>query len=118
MDDLASPRFGSYFATSNTYAQNFKNKFSDVNTQIYQAHHAIPRELEYNFKMITNSDINSLENLRGMPNQALRTEITNLWKSWLAPYKQSGTNPTMSFLMEKANYIGNNYGTKFIPTVR
>lgn len=118
VDDLASPRFGPYFADSRNYNPKFKERFPEVADQVSQVHHAIPREIEYNFNLVSNSDINSLENLRGMPSQAFHSVITEHWRVWLKPYKDTGTKPSMDFLREKAKWIDDNFGSQFIPPVR
>lgn len=118
VDNLASPKFGSYFATSSTYNVNFKNKFSEVKDKIVEVHHAVPREIEYGFGLISNSEINSLENLRGMPSREFHQIITEKWRIWLKPYKDTNTKPSIQFLLNKAKEIDDTYGANFIPPVR
>ena len=52
VDNLAEPKFGSYFATSNTYATNFKNKFNEVRDQIAEVHHAVPQEISDKWNLV------------------------------------------------------------------
>ena len=64
------------------------------------------------------SDMHSLENLRGMPSQTFHQNITNIWNSFLQPYRNSGQAPPMNLILQKAKEIDDLYGAQFIPPVR
>jgi hypothetical protein len=118
VDNLATPKFGSYFATSSTYNANFKNKFSEVKDKIVQVHHAVPQELSNRWGLVNQSDMHSLENLRGMPSQTFHQNITNIWNSFLQPYRNSGQAPPMNLILQKAKEIDDLFGAQFIPPIR
>lgn len=118
VDDLAQPKFGSYFATSNTYAQNFKSKFSEVYNEIGQVHHAVPQAVlnKYPNLNITQDMMHSLENLRGIPSNGTLNHqtITNIWSQFYSNYP----NATLQQILNKAKDIDDTYGHLFVPPVR
>ena len=118
LDDLSVPRFGSHFATKNTYNANFKRKFAEVKDEISEVHHAIPQEVSDRWNLVGQTEMHSLENLRGMPSRTFHQNITNMWNAFFRPYKDAGTTPAMSDIIDFAKGIDDQYGSQFIPPIR
>ncbi|MBK8053353.1 MAG: hypothetical protein IPK35_08800 [Saprospiraceae bacterium] len=118
VDDLASPRFGPYFATKNTYAQNYRTLFYEVANDIQAVHHAIPQAVltKYPNLNISQDMMHSLENLRGIPSNGSvnHQTITNSWTQFYNNYP----NATLQQLIDKAKEIDNQYGHLFVPPIR
>lgn len=118
IDDLKTPKLGGYFATKSTYNANFKNKFSDVSDQIGEVHHAVPRwvQTRYAHLGITNNQLHSLENLRGIPNNNSldHTTITNYWEA----FYNSNQNANLGEVMDFVKFIDDEFGHLFVPPVR
>ncbi len=118
VDDLSFPKLGGYFATLGTYNPRFKSEFADVADQIGEVHHAVPQWVltRYPHLSITNDQMHSLENLRGIPNNGTldHATITNYWEG----FYNTNQNPTYQELMEFTKFIDDEFGHLFIPPVR
>lgn len=118
VDDLATPRLGGYFATIYNYNPNFKAHFSDVANNIGAVHHAVPQDVltRYPYFGITNDQMHSLENLRGIPNNGSldHQTITNYWQAFF------NSNPNASYyeVMNYVKFIDDEFGHLFVPPVR
>ncbi len=126
VDDVSFPRFG--WATSGDWRGNFRNRFpsSDIPDNVFnnmEVHHAVPQAVltKYPSLGIQNGHMHSVENLRGIPKDALtasgakvHTTVTNLWTTWYA----QNPNATLANIQDYANFIDNLYGHQFIPPVR
>lgn len=64
------------------------------------------------------SDMHSLENLRGMPSKAFHQTITYKWNEFLDPYRKTNTAPPMDLVIQKAKEIDDTFGSQFIPPIR
>lgn len=118
VEDVKIPTLGAYFSTVSTYNSNFKNKFSDIQDKIGEVHHALPQAVQnkYPYFNVTNDQMHSLENLRGIPNDGSldHTAITNYWLGFYY------TNPNASFqeVMDFVKFIDDEFGHLFVPPVR
>lgn len=118
VNDLEIPNLGGYFATINTYQSNFKSKFSEIQNKIGEVHHALPQAVQtrYPYFNVTNDQMHSLENLRGIPNDGSldHTTITNYWVGFYT------TNPNASFqeVMDFVKFIDDEFGHLFVPPIR
>lgn len=118
IDDLKTPKLGGYFATVSSYRENFKNKFNDVKDQIGEVHHAVPQwvQTRYAHLGITNNQMHSLENLRGIPNNNSldHVTITNYWEA----FYNSNQNANIGEIMDFVKFIDDEFGHLFVPPVR
>ena len=90
-----------------------------------EIHHAIPRavfESKYP-TLITEEQLHSLENLRGIPYNAtmpngskLHTHITNLWNNFYNTHPQATTN--LQNIIDFVKTIDDQFGNRFIPPIR
>jgi hypothetical protein len=112
------PSLGGYFATVNNFGSKFKAKFPEVSSQIGDVHHAVPQWVtsRYGHLSLTQNQIHSLENLRGIPaNGSLdHTTITNYWEA----FHHSNPSPGLDEVLDYAKWIDDNFGHLFIPPVR
>jgi pyruvate-formate lyase-activating enzyme len=71
--------------------------------------------------VVTEAEIHSLENLRGIPNEINSdvhlSQIRIEWNRFYRPYVASGTAPTPEQLLQKATEIDAKFGAQFKPPV-
>lgn len=122
VDDLASPRFGSYFATFNNYAEKFRTKWDIPQGEIW-VHHAVERQamtVRYPNLGLTESELNSLENLRGIPaninNEVHLSAIRNRWNAFYS--NNPASTITKQKLLDQAKLIDQEFGHLFNPPIR
>jgi len=131
VDDMRVPSLGTAVATPNIPIDNWRGRFyARMGTALprdMQIHHAIPRDV-FNTRypgLITEAQLHSLANLRGIPNSAkgigvngtevlLHAVITKRWKDWM------DARPTTDIdaLLDFAKQIDDEFGSRFIPPVR
>jgi len=119
VSDLVEPKLGGYFSTNSTYNPNFKNRFSEVANEITAIHHAVPKKVRNVYGLIDDTQLHSLENLRGIPAaDNFHQEITNRWAAWYLPYDQSNTTPSLQAVLNEVKAIDDLYGHRFVPPIR
>ena len=120
VDDLSFPKFGN--STTTNHLDVFDSTFPDLRTDM-QIHHAAPRALlsRYPNLSISQNQMHSIENLRGIPNSlkftkpdgqviSLHQHITNLWNT----FYNNNTNVTnISTIFNEAKKIDDQYGHLF-----
>ena len=115
-----------YKATLGTSTStNYKATFFKANPALegeVAVHHAIEQQVLTKFPgVVTEAEINSLQNLRGIPkgvNSELHlSQIRKEWNQFYRPFEQTGTSPTKAHLLQKATEIDLKYGTQFTPPV-
>jgi hypothetical protein len=124
VDDLADPKFGSYFAHAGNFNAKFREKWGITTGEIW-VHHAVEKDVVNKFPSLANQlsqdMIHSLENLRGIPiplnNQMHLSEIRLIWNRFYDNYSVSNP-PSIQALLAKAKEIDNLYGSQFIPPMR
>lgn len=85
-------------------------------------HHGVEQQVLTKYPgVLTEAEIHSLENLRGIP-KAINSELhlSKIRKEWNSFYRQfdsTGTVPTRQQLLDKATEIDNMFGTRFTPPV-
>jgi hypothetical protein len=85
-------------------------------------HHAVEQQVLSKFPgVVTESEVHSLENLRGIPNE-LNTDlhlsqIRTAWNRFYKPFIESGTQPTQAQLLQKAAEIDAKFGSQFNPPI-
>jgi hypothetical protein len=108
-------------AASNDYRATFFAANPDLEGQVV-VHHAVEQQVLTNFPgVVTEGQINSLENLRGIPYEinpdVHLSQIRIEWNRFYKPFIESGTSPTTAQLLQKAAEIDARFGSQFRPTV-
>jgi hypothetical protein len=85
-------------------------------------HHAVEKQVLKKYPaVVTDAEIHSLENLRGIPkelNSKLHlSQIRIEWNRFYDRFDKSGTAPTQSQLLQKATEIDTKYGSQFRPRI-
>lgn len=116
-DTIPSGYKGATFGTSTTtdYKDTFFVAYPYLRGQVV-VHHAVEQQVLVHYPgIVTESEINSLENLRGIPNQINEPFHLSLIRSeWNEFYRQNQTVTKEQFL-EKATEIDAKYGHNYLP---
>ena len=71
--------------------------------------------------VVTESEIHSLENLRGIPigvnSDVHLSQIRVEWNDFYEPFRLNGTAPSRAELLQKATEIDGTFGSQFRPPV-
>ncbi|MGA2404890.1 MAG: hypothetical protein ABSG91_24835, partial [Syntrophobacteraceae bacterium] len=108
-------------ATTNNYRSTFFAKYPELKGKV-RVHHAVEQSVLTKFPgVVTEEEIHSLENLRGIQNDAnsdvhLR-QIRLEWNRFYRPFTKTDIAPTKAQLLQKATEIDSMFGSKFIPPV-
>lgn len=106
-------------ATSKSYRAAFLKARPELDGKVV-VHHAIEQQVLKAFPgVFTQSEIHSLENLRGIPN-ALNPNlhlriIRDEWDDFYRRFANSDTMPTKEQFLQKATEIDRKYGHRFAP---
>jgi hypothetical protein len=116
----ATATFGE--ATSTAYRTTFFNAYPDLQGQVI-VHHAVEQQVLKRYPgIVSQTEIHSLENLRGIPKDINgRVHLRDIRKEWDAFYQQFaklGKQPTKADLLNKATEIDTMFGKRFMPPVR
>lgn len=121
-DDLKSKtKLGS--STTTDYRKTFKDNFPELKDEEFIVHHAIEQQvLKTRYpNVITQSEIHSLENLRGIPkninSDVHLKKIRKLWDEFYDEFPP-GVMPTKQHLLDKAKEIDDLFGNLFVPPIR
>ncbi len=69
--------------------------------------------------VLTENELHSLENLRGIPTSAnAKTHLREIRKEWNEFYRQHPEHATKEQLLDKATEIDDKYGRLFDPPIR
>ena len=106
-------------------ATDYRATFFEANPELegeVVVHHAVEQQTLTRFPgIMTEEEIHSLENLRGIPNeinsQVHLSQIRIEWNRFYRQFEASGTAPTKAQLLQKAAEIDATYGTQFEPPV-
>jgi hypothetical protein len=120
-----SPKLGNAIEVPNIAITNYRGRFyatfRNAPTDM-QVHHAIPQAV-FDTKypgLITEAQLHSLENLRGIPNSlrhgnvSLHQNITNQW----AEFYRAFPNATLDDVLDFTKQIDDEFGHLFIPPIR
>lgn len=114
--DFAKATLGT--ATRLNYRKTFFDAFPHLEGKVV-VHHAIEQSVLHNYPgVISEAQLHSLQNLRGIPKELNNTlHLSHIRKIWDDFYD---THPTLSLedLMRKATEIDNRYGHLFEPPIR
>ncbi len=110
-------------ATSNNYRNNFFKANPDVDPNNTVVHHAVEQQVLRNYPgTFTPSEINSPENLRGIPSdENSDMHLSQIRRSWNGFYDQNPagpSGPSQQDFLDHATTIDNQFGTRFTPPVR
>jgi len=108
-------RFGT--STSTDYRGTFFDAHPELEGKVW-VHHAVEQQTLTRYPgVVTESEIHSLENLRGIPNEINpEVHLSNIRKEWNQFYRQNPA-PTQQQLLQKATEIDLKYGWRFTPPV-
>lgn len=106
-------------------SKNYGDAFFTANPQLRNnvvVHHAVEQQVLDKFPgIITEDELHSLENLRGIPkeiNSELHLSIIRKeWNKFYRPFSRSKTKPTKEQLLQKAAEIDRKYGHHFNPPI-
>jgi hypothetical protein len=108
-------------AASNDYKATFFKAHPDLEGRVV-VHHAVEQRVLKKYPgVVTEAEIHSLENLRGIPtdiNSELHlSKIRIEWNKFYRQFDSTGTVPTQQQLLDKATEIDKLFGTRFTPGV-
>ncbi|SEA55972.1 RHS repeat-associated core domain-containing protein [Chitinophaga terrae (ex Kim and Jung 2007)] len=114
---ISSPTYAATVgnSTTNTYRSTFFAVHPETEGQVV-VHHAIEQQVLKRYPgLFTESEINSLENLRGIP-KSMNSDLhlSKIRKAWNEFYKNNPTT-TRADLLKKATEIDKIYGRLFLP---
>ena len=114
-DYTPAAKFGN--APSNDYRATFFAKHPELQGKVI-VHHAVPQKtLTIYPNEVSEAQINSLENLRGIPkDNNAKVHLSQIAKEWNRFYK-ANPNATQSQLLQKATEIDAKYGSLFNPPI-
>lgn len=117
---------GTYYASfgtalTNDYRATFFAVYPELKGQVV-VHHAVEQQVLNKFpSVVTKTEMHSLENLRGIPNEINNTvhlgDIRVEWNRFYKPFIANGTSPTQTQFLQKATEIDLKYGGQFKPPV-
>jgi hypothetical protein len=110
---ISQATFGS--ATSNDYQATFFAAYPELKGQVV-VHHAVEQQTLIRFPgVVTELEIHSLENLRGIPNEINNSvHLSNIRREWNQFYRQN-PSPSKQQFLQKASEIDAKYGSHFRP---
>jgi hypothetical protein len=100
---------------------NYKKTFFDANPDLegqVVVHHAVEQQVLNRYpNLLTDAEIHSLDNLRGIPKD-INSDIhlSQIRKEWNGFYKNN-PNPTKQDLLDFAEHIDNMFGSQFNPPI-
>jgi hypothetical protein len=104
-------------STSNNYKKTFFKEHPDLEGDVV-VHHAVEQQTLKRYPdVVTESEMHSLENLRGIPKDVNSdVHLSKIRKEWNRFYKQNA-NPTKQQLLDKATEIDQKFGSQFKPSI-
>jgi hypothetical protein len=106
-------------APSTNYRQTFFDAHPDRQGKVI-VHHSVEQQVLDRYPgVITETELHSLENLRGIPKGSnAQTHLREIRKEWNAFYRQHPERATKEQLLDKATEIDNKFGHLFDPPIR
>jgi hypothetical protein len=102
-------------AVSTDYRATFFTKYPELEGQVV-VHHAVEQQVLKRYPgVVSEAQIHSLENLRGIPKE-LNSDIhlSQIRREWNQFYRQT-PSPTQEMLLQKATDIDRKFGPQFTP---
>ncbi len=108
-------------AATNHYRSTFFAENPELKGEVF-VHHAVEQKVLTKFPgVVTEGEMHSLENLRGIPldinNDIHLSQIRKEWDRFYEPFIEAGTAPTKAQLLQKATEIDSMFGSTFMPPV-
>jgi hypothetical protein len=105
-------------STSNNYKETFFTANSGTRGNVV-VHHAVEQQVLRRYPgVVTQSQMHSLENLRGIPNNLNNTvHLSQIRRSWNEFYRNN-PSPTQAQILDHATAIDNQFGHLFNPPIR
>jgi hypothetical protein len=108
-------------ATSTDYKKTFFNAHPELEGNVV-VHHAIEQQVLKKYPgVISEAELHSLENLRGIPKEINSdvhlSKIRKEWNRFYEGFDLTGTAPTRQQLLDKATAIDKQFGKQFKPPV-
>ncbi|REC41605.1 DUF6443 domain-containing protein [Chryseobacterium pennipullorum] len=106
----------------NSISNNYKSTFFTANPELkgtVVVHHAVEQQALKRYPgLITESEMHSLENLRGIP-KSINSDVhlSQIRKIWNKFYKENA-NPTKKQILDQATIIDQKFGRQFTPQVK
>jgi hypothetical protein len=106
------------------YSKTYRQHYAQYNDQIGQVHHAVEQQVLQRYPgVITEAELHSLENLRGIPTGQAgidlhQKELRTAWDDFYATMMMQGRNPTKTELLQFAKTLDNKFGKLFVPPIR
>ena len=108
-------------STSTDYRETFFTANPQTRGRVV-VHHAVEQQVpgKYPSAGVTQSEMHSLENLRGIPKGAINnrihlSEIRKAWNQFYKPFDASNTQPTKQQLLDFATEVDKRWGKHFNP---
>ncbi|MCL2089614.1 MAG: hypothetical protein FWH11_00050 [Micrococcales bacterium] len=110
-------------STSTNYQQTWANAHPEYSDRGVVVHHAVEQQVLKKYPgVVSESEIHSLDNLRGIPREVNREvhlqEVRRVWNSFYSRMEELGRAPTQQELLDQASVIDNNLGHYFLPPER
>ena len=111
-------------AVRKDYSKTYRQHYASLDGEIGQVHHAVEQQVLTQYPgVITEVELNSLANLRGIPKGAAGTklhqaELRKEWDKFYEAMKIAEKIPTKAELLKYAKIIDDKYGNQFIPAIR
>jgi hypothetical protein len=104
-------------STSKHYKETFFHAHPHLKGKVV-VHHAVEQQVLTRYPgVFTESEMHSLENLRGIPNEAnSEMHLSQIRRAWNQFYRKT-PNPTQEQILEQATKIDNEFGSRFLPPV-
>ena len=105
-------------AEKNDYRATFFAAHPELKGQVV-VHHAVEQQVLTRYPgLFTESDINSIENLRGVPTDTNSDlHLSQIRRAWNQFYR-SNPNPTREQVLQQARQIDSQFGSEFRPSVK
>lgn len=109
-------KFGT--AVTNDYRATFFAEHPELEGKVF-VHHGVEQQVQLRYPgLVSDAELNSLENLRGIPNKLKNfLHLSDIRKAWNQFYRTT-PNPTQQQLLDQATKIDNRFGSQFLPPVR
>ncbi len=114
-------RFGT--STSPNYQQTWSNAHPEYSDRGVVVHHAVEQQVLKKYPgIVSESEMHSLDNLRGIPQEVNREvhlqETRRVWNDFYRRMEELGRPPTRQELLDQASVIDDNLGHYFLPPER
>ncbi len=124
LDALKRGEVGFGIAPRLDYAKTYKQHYAYAADDVGQVHHAVEQQVLQRYPgVLSESEVNSLRNLRGIEKGPAGTELHQIilrqeWDDFYETADDAGVVPTKQELLDFAKHLDDLYGSMFIPPIR